>query len=444
MPFADNAFDVTYSISVVERIYEKYLEAIREMVRVTKNGGIIYVTFPVSSKHQEEWMRETIYSKQAHKDEMAFFQYRFSENDVKNIIGGIDGIDVIARDIFWEKFDGKYDKMIGRLRQKSFNRYFKFLKNSFTMPFVGLSFFEEEPQIDFSRARSFGNLQLGQLRKKGFSVVLYPASSRSFTGDELVHMANAKESVGFAGDASNLDDHNREKDNRWFTKVLTPDPDFEKGFLEVGRYRYFCEQLGVKIGDSFVPRIAVSPDDAAVGMRVLKECGWKGGNYVVVAPGAGLRYRSWPTDKFATVVEYFTQNNLEVVFSGSAVEQALYDAISGKVSGGSLINLMGKTNLLQLGGVLQRAVMYFGSDTGTVHLAAAVGTPTVCLLGGGHFGRFFPYGDLKKNKIVYDKHMTCKYDDWACARTVPPGQPAPCIAGITVEDALAEIKNMLT
>jgi ADP-heptose:LPS heptosyltransferase len=283
-----------------------------------------------------------------------------------------------------------------------------------------------------------------QLRKKGFSVVLYPASSRSFTGDELVHMANAKESVGFAGDASNLDDHNREKDNRWFTKVLTPDPDFEKGFLEVGRYRYFCEQLGVKIGDSFVPRIAVSPDDAAVGMRVLKECGWKGGNYVVVAPGAGLRYRSWPTDKFATVVEYFTQNNLEVVFSGSAVEQALYDAISGKVSGGSLINLMGKTNLLQLGGVLQRAVMYFGSDTGTVHLAAAVGTPTVCLLGGGHFGRFFPYGDLKKNKIVYDKHMTCKYDDWACARTVPPGQPAPCIAGITVEDALAEIKNMLT
>jgi ADP-heptose:LPS heptosyltransferase len=282
-----------------------------------------------------------------------------------------------------------------------------------------------------------------QLRKKGFSVVLYPVYSRSFTGDELVHMANARESVGFAGDASNLDDRNREKDSKWFTKILKPDPDFAKGFPEVERYRYFCEQLGVVVAGDFVPHITISSDDAATGMRISKENGWKGGKYVVLAPGAGLRYRSWPIDKFAKVVEYFIQNNFEIIFSGSAAEQDLYDAISRKVSGGSLINLMGKTNLLQLGGILEGAIMYFGSDTGTVHLAAAVGTPTVCLLGGGHFGRFFPYGDLKKNRIVYDKHMTCKYDNWACARTVPPGQPAPCIAGITVEDALAEVEDLL-
>jgi ADP-heptose:LPS heptosyltransferase len=283
-----------------------------------------------------------------------------------------------------------------------------------------------------------------KLRKKGFSVVLYPAYSRSFTGDELVRMAGAKERIGFAGDASNLDDHNREKNNKWFTKIFKPDPDFAKGFPEVGRYRYFCEQLVAKIGDDFVPHVAVSPDDAAAGMRILKEHGWKGGKYIVLTPGAGLRYRSWPADKFATVVGYFIQNNIEAVFSGSATEQDLYDAISGKISEGSLIDLMGKTDLLQLGGILQHAAMYFGSDTGTVHLAAAVGTPTICLLGGGHFDRFFPYGDLKKNRIVYDKDMTCKYDNWACVRTVSPGQPAPCIAGITVEDALAEIKYILT
>jgi len=256
-------------------------------------------------------------------------------------------------------------------------------------------------------------------------------------------MANAKESIGFAGDASNLDNRDREKDNQWFTKILKPEPDFAKGFSEVRRYQYFCEQLGAKIGNDFVPRIAVSSDDAAAGMRILKENGWRGGKYVVLAPGAGLRYRSWPTDKFAKVVAYFLQNGFEVIFSGSAAEQDLYDTISGKVSGGSQIDLTGKTKLLQLGGILQHAVMYFGSDTGTVHLAAAVGTPAICLLGGGRFREFFPYGDLKKNRIVYDKHMTCKYDNWACVRTVPPGQPAPCIAGITVEDAIAEVEDLL-
>jgi ADP-heptose:LPS heptosyltransferase len=282
-----------------------------------------------------------------------------------------------------------------------------------------------------------------QLRRKGFSVVLYPAYSRSFTGDELAHMTDAEDCIGFAGDASNLDDENRKKDDAWFTKSLKPTPDFAKEFSEVERYKYFCEQLGAKVGDDFVPRITISPDDAAEGMRILERSGWRGGKYVVLAPGAGLRYRSWPIDKFAKVVEYFIQNNFEIVFSGSAAEEDLYHAISRNVSGGLLINLMGKTTLLQLGGILQRAAMYFGSETGTVHLAAAVGTPTVCLLGGGHFGRFFPYGDLKKNRIVYDKHMTCKYDNWACVRTVPSGQPAPCVAGITVEDAIVEIKNIL-
>ena len=38
-----------------------------------------------------------------------------------------------------------------------------------------------------------------------------------------------------------------------------------------------------------------------------------------------------------------------------------------------------------------------------LHIAVAAGTPTVCLMGGGHFGRFFPYGDIDKNRIVYKK-----------------------------------------
>jgi hypothetical protein len=75
-------------------------------------------------------------------------------------------VDLINRKIFWDEFDGKYNKMIARLRKKSFNKYFKFLKNSFAMPFISFPFFEETPQVDFSRARSFGNLQL-VLRKKG-------------------------------------------------------------------------------------------------------------------------------------------------------------------------------------------------------------------------------------------------------------------------------------
>jgi ADP-heptose:LPS heptosyltransferase len=281
-----------------------------------------------------------------------------------------------------------------------------------------------------------------KLHKKGFAIALYPFYSRLFIGDELVHMSNAKERIGFMGDNSNLDDKNRRKDNAWFTKLFKPRPDFTKSLLEVERYRYFCQQLGVNVDNDFSPRIVVPSNDIADGIRILKENGWDGGKYVVVVPG-GREPLRWPADKFAKVVEYFVQNGFEVVFAGNKEERDLYDAISGKISEGSLINLMGRTTLLQLGGVLQDAAMYFGSDTGTLHLTAAMGTPAVCLLGGGHFRRFFPYGNLKKNRIVYDKHMKCKYDSWACARTVLPGQPSPCIANITIKNAIVEIKNLL-
>jgi predicted SAM-dependent methyltransferase len=164
MPFQDDSFDVTYSISVVEHIYEKYLAAIREMVRVTRKKGIIFITFPVSSSHCEEWSRKTMYSHQARKDGKTFFQYRFSKADIQGILDAIGEVRVIACDIFWEKVDGRYDEMIALLSKHSFNNYVRFLRNSFIMFFMGFCLFKEKSQ-NFSHAKSFGNLQL-VLKKK--------------------------------------------------------------------------------------------------------------------------------------------------------------------------------------------------------------------------------------------------------------------------------------
>ncbi len=49
LPFADGEFDGYWSIGVIEHFYEGYGETINEMSRVVKNGGFLFVVFPVLS-----------------------------------------------------------------------------------------------------------------------------------------------------------------------------------------------------------------------------------------------------------------------------------------------------------------------------------------------------------------------------------------------------------
>lgn len=42
-------------------------------------------------------------------------------------------------------------------------------------------------------------------------------------------------------------------------------------------------------------------------------------------------------------------------------------------------------------GMLSNAVMLLSNDTSAIHIAAAVGTKTICITKGVHFGRFVPY-----------------------------------------------------
>ena len=132
------------------------------------------------------------------------------------------------------------------------------------------------------------------------------------------------------------------------------------------------------------------------------------------------------------------------VFCGSMNERKLISSIVTQMKAkDKILDISGMTDLPTILYLLKRSYFYFGSDTGITHLAAAIETPSICLMGGGHFGRFFPYGDLNKNKIVYDYKMTCKGDNWLCAKDVKNGESAPCVRDIKVDDVKKEIDTMI-
>jgi ADP-heptose:LPS heptosyltransferase len=56
-----------------------------------------------------------------------------------------------------------------------------------------------------------------------------------------------------------------------------------------------------------------------------------------------------------------------------------------------VINLAGKTSLLQTAAVLAQAQLLVGNDSGIGHIAAAMNTPTVTVFGPGDPARYHPY-----------------------------------------------------
>ena len=78
-----------------------------------------------------------------------------------------------------------------------------------------------------------------------------------------------------------------------------------------------------------------------------------------------------------------------VVWAGPA-ERAMAEQIAG--AGGATAQVAPPTTLPELAALARRARLFIGSDTGPLHLAAAVGTPCVGLYGPWPAARHGPYG----------------------------------------------------
>lgn len=159
LSFADNTFDLVYSISVIEHIYQKYTEAVTEMIRVLKPGGYLYLTFPVAAQHMEEWLDQKAYPAQYENAGKAFYQYRFDNDDVDRILAGLKDVEVIDRSVYWEKTDGEYDRVMKKLHKTPMIVKLTTLRNGFINLRSTFSLMESSPK-NTTQPKSFGNMSL--------------------------------------------------------------------------------------------------------------------------------------------------------------------------------------------------------------------------------------------------------------------------------------------
>jgi len=132
--------------------------------------------------------------------------------------------------------------------------------------------------------------------------------------------------------------------------------------------------------------------------------------------GASNEKRMWPWEYFAKLGENLSRQGMQVLLFGSPNELALAQAFAS-LTGFPYIDLVGKTSLAELPSYLSFVDVLVSNDTGTMHIAAAIGKKVVGIFtSSAHFSMTGPYG---AGHVVLQTELPCS----PCTRATSCANP---------------------
>jgi len=149
------------------------------------------------------------------------------------------------------------------------------------------------------------------------------------------------------------------------------------------------------------------------------------GMIVALCPGAEYGpAKRWPTENFLAVAKHFAEKpRVKIVLLGAAGDAPVAEAIASYLPGAE--NRTGKTSLAEFMAALASVRLVVCNDSGAMHLASALGVPTVAI-----FGSTEPLltGPLGARTQVLRHHVPCSPCflrecpiDFACMKSITPG-----------------------
>jgi lipopolysaccharide heptosyltransferase I len=198
-------------------------------------------------------------------------------------------------------------------------------------------------------------------------------------------------------------------------------PPYDPEAHAVWRYLNLAHYLGAPAAiPPALPRFRLGLDAGVDLGPLLPEAGRR--PLAVLHPGARWTSKLWPAAGWARLAQWLrAEKGFQVAVTGAVADRDLAAQIcAGRRQ--PAINLAGRTSLAELAGVLKAARLAVTTDTGAMHLAAALSTPVVALFGPTAPWRTGPWGDghqIVRLELPCSPCFKRQCPDPSCLRDLP-------------------------
>jgi heptosyltransferase-2 len=222
------------------------------------------------------------------------------------------------------------------------------------------------------------------MRSRQFDLaLLFP---NSFESALMVYLARVPQRVGYARDG-----------RKWMLTNWVWPPARERH--QVHYYLELAKAVSASIADPSISIEAAASEKEEARKLLAAEGVPPASRYIVLNPGAAYgSAKRWSEERFAELAALLARDTgFRIVIIGSDAERRIAEKIREQAQCETAI-LNGKTSLETLIGVLAESSLMITNDSGPMHIAAALGVPTVAVFGATNAAETGPYGP--KTRIV--------------------------------------------
>ena len=157
---------------------------------------------------------------------------------------------------------------------------------------------------------------------------------------------------------------------------------------------------------------------------------------IVVAPCGSASIRDWNTDGYRQVAAALSP--CTVVLVGTQRDRHFAKHLDWfGLPDVRVANWIGRTDIVELVEVIRKADLVIGAESAAFHVAVALGKRTICIAGGGHWGRFVPWGAADRTRVLTHP-LDCFGCNWKCHRPT-----VECIQGVAPETVAQSARELL-
>ncbi len=226
--------------------------------------------------------------------------------------------------------------------------------------------------------------------------------------------------------------------NRVFTHLINPPLLNEKIRVAAEQSLRIIRGMGIEPCET-APRLWVSEEvDRRVKELLQKEKIPGSGEWITLNPFSRWGYKEWSLEKWSRVIDWLHEEyRISAVITGSPEEQERAKDWVKKCCPG-VLNLVGKTSLQELAGLLRLSSLHVGVDSAAPHIAAAVGTRTITIYGPSDWYDWAPVGE--GHRVVSPDKECVPCHQKGCR---DEGR-SECLDELPVEKVLTAIREILS